>query len=90
MTGVQTCALPILLIKREFWLVIVGGVFVAEALSVMLQVASFKLTGKRIFKMSPIHHHFELLGWPEQKIVVRAWIVSILLALVALTTLKLR
>lgn len=76
--------------KNEFLLVICGGVFVVEALSVMLQVASFKLTGKRIFKMAPIHHHFELKGWPEPKVIVRFWIVSIMLALATLATLKLR
>lgn len=76
--------------KNEILLAIIGGVFVAEALSVMLQVLSFKTTGKRIFKMAPIHHHFELKGWPEPKVIVRFWIISILLALVALSTLKLR
>ena len=71
-------------------LALVGGVFVAETMSVILQVASFKLTGKRIFLMAPLHHHFELKGWPEPKIIVRFWIISIILALVALSTLKLR
>jgi phospho-N-acetylmuramoyl-pentapeptide-transferase len=78
------------LIRQEFLLPIVGGIFVVEALSVMIQVLSFKLTGKRVFLMAPIHHHFEKLGWPEQKIVVRFWIVSAILGLVALSTLKLR
>ncbi len=78
------------LIKQEILLFIMGGVFVAEAISVIFQVASYKLTKKRIFKMAPLHHHFELLGWPEPKIVVRFWIVSIILALVSLSTLKLR
>lgn len=78
------------LVKQEIVLVLVGGVFVAETLSVILQVSSFKMTGKRIFKMSPIHHHFELLGWPEPKIIVRFWIISFILALLALSTLKLR
>ncbi len=78
------------LIRQEFLLPIVGGIFVIEALSVMIQVASFKMTGKRVFLMAPIHHHFEKLGWPEQKIVVRFWIVSAILGLVALSTLKLR
>jgi phospho-N-acetylmuramoyl-pentapeptide-transferase len=78
------------LLKMEIILAIVGGVFVAEALSVMLQVGSFKLTGKRMFRMAPIHHHFELIGWAENKVVVRFWIVSGILALVALSTLKLR
>jgi phospho-N-acetylmuramoyl-pentapeptide-transferase len=78
------------LIRQEFLLPIVGGIFVVEALSVMIQVASFKMTGRRVFLMAPIHHHYEKLGWPEQKIVVRFWIVSAILGLVALSTLKLR
>jgi phospho-N-acetylmuramoyl-pentapeptide-transferase len=77
-------------IKQEILLIFVGGVFVLEAISVILQVASFKLTGKRIFKMAPIHHHFELIGWSESKIIVRFWIVALVFALFALTTLKLR
>jgi phospho-N-acetylmuramoyl-pentapeptide-transferase len=76
--------------KNEILLAIIGGVFVIEALSVMAQVFSFKTTGKRIFKMAPIHHHFELKGWPEPKVIVRFWIISILLAIMALSTLKLR
>ncbi len=76
------------MIKKEIFLVIVGGVFVVEALSVIIQVASFKLTGKRVFKMAPIHHHFELSGWPEQKVVVRMWIVGIILAILGLSSLK--
>ena len=78
------------LIRQEILLAVVGGIFVVEAASVVIQVASFKLTGKRVFLMAPIHHHFEKLGWAEQKIVVRFWIVSIILALVALSSLKLR
>ena len=78
------------LLKKEMVLLIIGGVFFAEALSVILQVGSFKLRGKRIFKMAPIHHHFELLGWHEQKIVVRFWIIGILLALLSLSTFKIR
>jgi phospho-N-acetylmuramoyl-pentapeptide-transferase len=78
------------LIRQEALLALVGGIFVFETLSVMIQVASFKLTGRRVFLMTPIHHHFEKLGWPEQKIVVRFWIVSIVLGLVALSSLKLR
>jgi phospho-N-acetylmuramoyl-pentapeptide-transferase len=78
------------LIKREFWLVLVGGVFVAEALSVMIQVASFKLTGKRVFRMAPLHHHFELLGWTESRVVLRFYIVAALLALLSLSTFKLQ
>jgi phospho-N-acetylmuramoyl-pentapeptide-transferase len=79
-----------ILLKAEFLLVIVGGVFVMEAASVILQVASFRLRKKRIFRMSPIHHHFELAGWDEQKIVVRFYILGILFALLALSTLKIR
>jgi phospho-N-acetylmuramoyl-pentapeptide-transferase len=76
--------------KQEIVLAIAGGVFVIEAVSVMLQVASFKATGKRIFNMAPIHHHFELKGWPEPKVIVRFWILSIVFALLAVSTLKLR
>ena len=79
-----------ILIKQELLLVIVGGVFVMEAASVVIQVASFKLTGKRVFKMSPIHHHFELIGWSEPKIIARFLILAIIFALFSLTTLKLR
>jgi phospho-N-acetylmuramoyl-pentapeptide-transferase len=78
------------LIRQEFLLVVVGGIFVIETLSVIIQVAWFKLTGNRVFLMAPIHHHFEKLGWPEQKIVVRFWIVSAILGLVALSSLKIR
>lgn len=78
------------MIKQEFALVVIGGLFVLETVSVLMQVASFKLTGKRIFRMAPLHHHFEQLGWPESTIVVRFWIISILLALVGLAMLKLR
>ncbi len=76
--------------KHEIVLAVVGGIFVLEATSVILQVISFKLTGKRIFKMAPLHHHFELKGWPEPKVIVRFWIVGIMLALLSLATLKLR
>ena len=76
--------------KHEVLLVLVGGVFVIEALSVMIQVLSFRLTGKRVFLMAPIHHHFEKLGWAESKIIVRFWIVAIIFALLSLSTLKLR
>ncbi len=76
--------------KNEILLALCGLIFVVEALSVMIQVASFKMTGKRVFKMAPIHHHFELKGWPEPKVVVRFWILSILLAIATLSTLKLR
>lgn len=76
--------------KNEILLALCGGIFVIEALSVMAQVASFKMTGKRVLKMAPIHHHFELKGWAEPKVIVRFWIISILLALITLSTLKLR
>jgi len=76
--------------KQELLLLVVGGIFVIEALSVILQVASFKLTGKRIFRMSPIHHHFELMGWKENTVIVRFWILSIMFAFLGLATLKLR
>lgn len=79
-----------ILLKMEFVLVFVGGVFVLETLSIIIQVASFKLRGKRVFRMSPIHHHFELLGWPEEKIVMRFYILGVLFALLAASTLKLR
>jgi phospho-N-acetylmuramoyl-pentapeptide-transferase len=78
------------MIKQEILLGLVGGLFVLEGMSVVLQVASFKLTGRRIFKMSPLHHHFELSGWRETKVVVRFWIIAIIFAMVALSTLKLR
>jgi phospho-N-acetylmuramoyl-pentapeptide-transferase len=76
--------------KHELILIIVGGIFVAETVSVMLQVASYKLTGKRIFRMAPIHHHFEQIGWPESKVIVRFWVIGIILALVSIGSLKLR
>jgi phospho-N-acetylmuramoyl-pentapeptide-transferase len=76
--------------KHEIVLGIVGGLFVLEGLSVMIQIASFKLTGKRVFKMAPIHHHFEQLGWKESTIVIRFWIISVILAIIGLATLKLR
>jgi phospho-N-acetylmuramoyl-pentapeptide-transferase len=82
--------LTAILIKKELLLVIVGGVFVIEALSVILQVGSFKLRKKRIFKMAPLHHHFQMMGWSESKVIVRFWIVSAILALFTLTTLKIR
>ncbi|MCF6321607.1 MAG: phospho-N-acetylmuramoyl-pentapeptide-transferase [Rhizobiaceae bacterium] len=76
--------------KHEIVLAIIGGLFVMEAMSVIIQVASFKLTGKRVFKMAPIHHHFEKLGWTESQVVIRFWIISVMLALIGLATLKLR
>ncbi|MBU0519158.1 phospho-N-acetylmuramoyl-pentapeptide-transferase, partial [bacterium] len=85
-----------ILIKKEFLLVIIGGIFVIEALSVIIQTGYFKYTrkrfgeGRRVFRMAPIHHHFEQIGWPESKIVVRFWIIQILLILISLTTFKIR
>jgi phospho-N-acetylmuramoyl-pentapeptide-transferase len=79
-----------ILVRQELVLFIMGGIFVAETVSVVLQVASFKLTGRRVFKMAPIHHHFELQGWAEPKIIVRFWIISVVLVLFGLATLKLR
>lgn len=78
------------IVKKEMILFLVGGIYVIEALSVILQVGTYKLTGKRLFRMSPLHHHLQLKGWPETKITIRFWIVSIILALVSLATLKLR
>jgi len=78
------------IVRQELVLVIMGGIFVLETLSVMLQVASFKLTGKRIFRMAPLHHHFELKGWPEPRVIVRFWIISVVLVLLGLATLKVR
>ncbi len=79
-----------ILIKQELLLFFVGGLFMVEAFSVMLQVGSFKLRGKRIFRMAPLHHHFELVGWKEPQIIIRFWIVAFVFALFSLTTLKLR
>jgi phospho-N-acetylmuramoyl-pentapeptide-transferase len=78
------------IVRQELVALLMGGVFVLETASVILQVASFKLTGKRIFRMAPIHHHFELKGWAEPKVIVRFWIISLLLVLAGLATLKLR
>ena len=78
------------IVRQELILVVMGGVFVIETLSVMIQVASFKLTGKRVFRMAPIHHHFELKGWPEPRVIVRFWIISVILVLIGLATLKVR
>ena len=77
-------------VRQEIVLAIMGGVFVVETVSVMIQVASFKLTGKRVFRMAPLHHHFELKGWPEPKVIVRFWIITVILVLVGLASLKLR
>ena len=79
-----------ILVRQELVLFIMGGVFVMEAVSVILQVASFRLTGRRIFRMAPIHHHFELKGWPEPRIIVRFWIITVILVLIGLSTLKIR
>ena len=94
-TGAALDTLAILL-KKELLLLIIGGVFVFEALSVIIQVSYFRYTkifkgqGKKVFKMAPIHHHFELQGWPESKVVIRFWIIGLLLALFSLTTFKIR
>ncbi len=79
-----------IIVRQEIVLFVMGGVFVLETVSVMLQVASFKLTGRRIFRMAPIHHHFELKGWAEPKVIVRFWIISFVLVLTGLATLKIR
>ncbi|MDN5923523.1 MAG: phospho-N-acetylmuramoyl-pentapeptide-transferase [Xanthomonadales bacterium] len=78
------------IVRQEIVLLVMGGVFVVETASVMLQVGSFKLTGKRLFRMAPIHHHFELKGWPEPRVIVRFWIISVVLVLIGLATLKVR
>jgi len=78
------------IVRQELVLFIMGGIFVAETFSVMLQVSSFKLTGKRVFRMAPLHHHYELKGWPEPRIIVRFWIITVMLVLFGLATLKLR
>ena len=78
------------LVRQEIVFIIMGGIFVIETLSVILQVGSFKMRGKRIFRMAPIHHHYELKGWPEPRVIVRFWIVSLMFVLIGLATLKLR
>ncbi|MDP3332453.1 MAG: phospho-N-acetylmuramoyl-pentapeptide-transferase, partial [Methylococcaceae bacterium] len=78
------------LVRQVLVLVIIGGVFVMETVSVIIQVASFKMTGKRVFRMAPIHHHFELKGWPEPRVIVRCWIITFIFILIGLATLKLR
>ena len=78
------------IVRQEVVALWMGGIFILEMVSVILQVASFKLTGKRIFRMAPIHHHFELKGWAEPKVIVRFWIISVILVLLGLATLKLR
>ena len=77
-------------VRQEIVLLIMGGVFVIETVSVIMQVVSFKLTGKRIFRMAPLHHHYELKGWPEPRVIVRFWIITVILVLMGLATLKLR
>jgi phospho-N-acetylmuramoyl-pentapeptide-transferase len=77
-------------VRQELVLLIMGGIFVLETVSVMLQVASFKLTGRRIFRMAPLHHHFELKGWPEPRVIVRFWIITVVLVLIGLSSLKIR
>jgi phospho-N-acetylmuramoyl-pentapeptide-transferase len=79
-----------IMVRQELVLVIMGGIFVIETLSVVIQVAYFKLTGKRVFKMAPLHHHFELKGWAEPKVIVRFWIITLILVLVGLASLKVR
>lgn len=83
--------LAALVAKQELILIVVGGLFVMEALSVIIQVAYFKLTGgRRVFRMAPLHHHFELKGWPEPKVIVRFWLIAVILAMIGLSTLKVR
>jgi phospho-N-acetylmuramoyl-pentapeptide-transferase len=78
------------IVRQELVLLIMGGIFVVETLSVVIQVASFKLTGRRVFRMAPLHHHFELQGWAEPKVIVRFWIITVILVLVGLSSLKVR
>jgi phospho-N-acetylmuramoyl-pentapeptide-transferase len=78
------------LVRQELVLLIMGGVFVVETVSVILQVVSYKLTGRRIFRMAPLHHHFEIKGWPEPRVIVRFWIITVILVLIGLATLKIR
>lgn len=85
-----TLGVMAVLVRQEIVLIIMGGIFVAETMSVILQVGSFKMRGKRIFRMAPIHHHYELKGWPEPRVIVRFWIISLILVLIGLATLKLR
>jgi phospho-N-acetylmuramoyl-pentapeptide-transferase len=79
-----------IMVRQELLLMIMGGVFVVETLSVIIQVASFKLTGRRVFRMAPLHHHYELKGWPEPRVIVRFWIITVILVLIGLATLKIR
>jgi len=89
-TSVTSIGTVAVILKQEILLVSIGGVFLMELLSVIIQVGSFKMTGKRVFRMAPIHHHFEQLGWTEPQIVIRFWIIAVVLALAGLSTLKLR
>ena len=79
-----------IIVRHEIVVLIMGGLFVLETASVIIQVASFRLTGRRVFRMAPIHHHFELKGWPEPKVIVRFWIITLVLVTIGLSTLKLR
>ena len=83
-------AIVAVMVRQEIVLLVMGGVFVMETASVILQVASFKITGKRIFRMAPLHHHFELKGWPEPRVIVRFWIITLVLVAIGLATLKVR
>jgi len=85
-----TIGVVALAIKQELILIIVGGIFVAEAMSVLIQIGAVRFFKRRVFRMAPLHHHFEMLGWPETKVTMRFWIVAVVLALVAMTSLKLR
>jgi phospho-N-acetylmuramoyl-pentapeptide-transferase len=78
------------IVRQEIVLAVMGGLFVVETISVILQVVSFKLVGRRLFRMAPLHHHFEMKGWPEPRIIVRFWIISLILVLIGLATLKVR
>ena len=87
--SISACTVAVI-VRQELVLVIMGGLFVIETLSVIIQVASFKLTGRRVFRMAPLHHHYELKGWAEPKVIVRFWIITVILVLVGLSSLKLR
>ena len=78
------------LVRQELVLLVMGGVFVMETMSVIIQVASYKMTGRRIFRMAPLHHHFELKGWPEPRVIVRFWVLTVIFVLIGLATLKIR
>ena len=78
------------LVRQELVLLVMGGVFVMETMSVIIQVASYKMTGRRVFRMAPLHHHFELKGWPEPRVIVRFWVLTVIFVLVGLATLKIR